>query len=62
MAELTDDQKALVNETLSKAEEACQSVLDGLQAWSHDYDNGFGHACDACLDKIRALKIEHQKK
>ena len=62
MAELTDDQKALVNETLDKAVVACQSALDELKEWSQEYDNGFGHACDACIDKIRALKIEHQKK
>lgn len=62
MAEPTDDQKALVNETLDKAVAACQSVLDELQEWSQEYDNGFGHACDACIDKIMALKIGVQKK
>lgn len=61
MPELTDDQEALFNDALDKALDACQSVLDGLEEWSQEYDNGFGHACESCMEKIRALKIGSQK-
>lgn len=57
MSGLTAEQKALVNETLDRAAAACQTVYDELEELSHDYDAGVGHACDKCVEKIRALKV-----
>lgn len=57
MTDLAAEQKVLVNEALDRAAAACQSVYDELEEFSHDYDNGFGHACDKCVKKIQSLKV-----